>query len=101
MKTRRLNAAYRWGVASRILAASVGGYLVSALAASVLALLLAAVNPGPPAIAVLGTTLGSFVLYTAIVLWVFATRSAARAWAVLGAAALLLGALLLLLKGWP
>ncbi|SNR79928.1 Protein of unknown function [Methylobacillus rhizosphaerae] len=66
----------RLAVASRILAAVVGGYALTAA----IAILLALVWPIPKAEAVLASTMLSFVIYAAVVIWVFATRSAARAW---------------------
>lgn len=74
----RGNAAlrYRLDVASRALAAIVGGYALSALAATVAAIYF----PGTRAEAAIFGMLASFVIYTLAVLWVFAVRSAWRAW---------------------
>lgn len=73
-------ACYRWGVASRVLAAAVGGYaLVSALAV-LLALPLSWWWPMARGQAVLVTTYIGFLLYVPVVLWVFHTRRAVRAW---------------------
>lgn len=66
----------RLAVASRILAAVVGGYALTAA----IAILLALVWPIPKAEAVLASTMLSFAIYAAVVIWVFATRSATRAW---------------------
>ncbi|WBV42597.1 DUF3649 domain-containing protein [Pseudoroseomonas cervicalis] len=63
-------------VVSRILAALLGGYALAALA-SLAALALPASRPQ----AVLTGMLVSFWLYAGAVLWCFAARSAARAWA--------------------
>jgi hypothetical protein len=82
---------YRLGVAVRALAAVGGGYGVAALAAAALALYL----PMSPAEAAITGTLVSFVVYACAVMWVFAVRSALRAWVGLAAAATLPGALLL------
>lgn len=84
-----LGPAYRWSVASRILAAVVGGY---ALASSV-TVLLALVWPLPKAQALLAATMLSFALYAVIVIWVFTTRSATRAWLGLITATALVAAL--------
>ncbi|QQB37323.1 PepSY domain-containing protein [Achromobacter deleyi] len=89
-------AAHRWQVGSRVLAASVGGYGVSALALSWLALALPTAGVSP-AVAVLAATLASFVLYPLIVLGVFSARSAGRAWGALALVGALCTALLL---GW-
>lgn len=90
----RGNAAlmYRLGVASRTVAAIVGGYALSALAAAALALYL----PTTRAEAVLSGTMAAFVIYPGAVMWVFAARTAARAWLGLLLACLLPGALLAL-----
>jgi hypothetical protein len=60
---------------SRIVAAIGGGYALAALA-SVAALALPMAKPQ----AVLTGMLASFVIYTCAVIWVFAVRSATRAW---------------------
>ena len=82
---------YRWMILSRVLAATLGGYVLSALVMSLLALLLPRVSGSDPASVVQIATLLSFVLYTAIVIWVFSTANAWRAWFGLGLAALLTG----------
>jgi len=86
---------YRLAVASRILAATVGGYGLASLANIVAALLLGALGVNLPQ-ALLATTMASFLLYAAIVMAVFHARSAGRAWAWLVGAALPLGLLVLL-----
>lgn len=88
-----LPTAYRLAVASRVAAAALGGYAL----ASAAMVLMAHLWPAPRAQAVLWATMLSFAVYAAAVIWVFGTRSAARAWAgMLGATALvsLLAALL-------
>lgn len=70
----------RWAVASRVLAASVGGYAAAALLSSALALGMVRWGGVSRADAVLWTSLGSFALYTAVAVAVFAARSATRAW---------------------
>ncbi|MDM0047250.1 DUF3649 domain-containing protein [Variovorax dokdonensis] len=73
---------------SRIVAAIAGGYALAALA-SVAALAL----PMAKTQAVLTGMLASFSIYTGAVIWVFAVRSATRAWVgLLVAAAVLLPA---------
>ena len=67
---------YRLGVASRAVAAIGGGYALSALAATVSAIYF----PGTRAEAAIFGMLMSFVIYTLAVMWVFAVRSAWRAW---------------------
>lgn len=76
---------------SRIAAALFGGYALAALA-SVATLALPMSKPQ----AVLMGMLVSFIVYAGAVIWVFATRSAWRAWA-----GLLAAALPLLLAAWP
>ncbi|MGE5866939.1 MAG: DUF3649 domain-containing protein [Rhizobacter sp.] len=88
----RLNAiAARVPLASRIVAAVFGGYGLAALAS------VAAVSlPMARTEEVLLGMLASFALYTGAVVWVFAVRSARRAWA-----GLALAAVPLLLAAWP
>ena len=67
---------YRLGVASRAVAAIGGGYALGALASASLALFL----PTSRLEASLTGTLASFVVYALAVMWVFAARTAWRAW---------------------
>jgi hypothetical protein len=67
---------------SRIVAALFGGYALAALC-SVAAVAL----PMAPTEAVLTGMLASFVVYVCAVVWVFAVRSATRAWVGLAIAA--------------
>jgi hypothetical protein len=76
---------------SRIVAAVFGGYGLAALA-SVAALALPVSKPE----GVLTGMLASFVVYAGAVVWVFAVRSARRAWT-----GLLVAAIPLLLAAWP
>ena len=69
-------ALYRLGVASRSVAAIVGGYVLAALVTMLLSVSL----PMARSEAVMTATLLSFAIYTCVVMWVFATRSALRAW---------------------
>ncbi len=85
---------YRWMIFSRVLAATVGGYVLSALVMAMLALLLPRLSGIDPASVVQITTLLSFVLYTAVVIWVFSAASVWRVWFGLGLAALLTGAVI-------
>ena len=75
---------------SRIVAAVFGGYALAALG-SVAALAL----PMDKTQAVITGTLASFAIYAGAVVWVFAVRSARRAWA-----GLLIAAVPLLLAAW-
>ena len=70
-------ARYRWAVASRALAAIVGGYALASACAAALAVVL----PLPRVDATLAATLSAFMVYACAVLWVFAAHSAGRAWA--------------------
>jgi len=81
---------YRGDVAARAVAAIGGGYVLTSIVIALLALAL----PLPRADAVTIATLLSFVVYTCVILWVFATRSAARAWVGVAACSAVLGALL-------
>lgn len=71
---------------SRIVAALFGGYALAALTS-----LAAVALPIERTQAVLAGMLASFVVYAGAVIWVFAVRSARRAWAGLLAAAVPLG----------
>jgi hypothetical protein len=67
-------ARYRLAVASRVLAAVIGGYALT----SALTVLLALVSPvSPPKMA---AQLVSFPLYLCLLLWIFHARSVARVW---------------------
>lgn len=72
---------YRWGVLNRVLAASVGAYVLAAVASSVLALGLPMLFAISRADGVVIGTLLSFVFHACVAIWIFATRSAWRAWA--------------------
>lgn len=87
---------YRLAVASRALAAILGGYGVAALASAVLALWL----PGTRASTTVWATLAAFVVYVVAVMFVFATRSAWRAWGGLLVASGVFGALIWLRGGF-
>ncbi len=76
----------RLAVLSRTVAAVAGGYGLTALCTIVAARYL----PMAPADAVMTATMLSFAIFTCAVIWVFAARSAWRAWAGLAAPALLL-----------
>ncbi len=67
---------YRWMVLSRCLAAIFGGYALAAASTVFLSLAL----PMPRAEAVYLASLLSYVVFVIAVLWVFATRTAGRAW---------------------
>ncbi len=85
---------YRLAVASRCVAAIVGGYVVSALCAALLALLLPLVRVE----AVLASTMLSFAIYTVIVMWAFYEASLRRVWMALAGASAALGILTYLLS---
>jgi len=73
-------ARYRLGVASRVLAAAAGGYALMSAVVVLLALPLSWWWPMARGQAVMITTYIGFLLFVPVVLWVFHTRSAARAW---------------------
>jgi hypothetical protein len=81
---------YRLGVLSRTVAAIGGGYGVAALTATVIALYL----PAARADAAITGTLVAFVVYAGAAMWVFAARTALRAWVGLLVPAALLGTVL-------
>jgi hypothetical protein len=75
-KISTLPVSYRLAVFSRVLAAVLGGYLVTALASVCLTLWV----PMPRAEAVVTGLTSSFVVYLLAVIWCFACRTAWRAW---------------------
>ena len=83
-------AVYRLGVATRSVAAIVGGYVLAALVTMLLSVSL----PMARSEAVMTATLLSFAIYTCAVMWVFATRSALRAWLGLAIPAAVIAAIL-------
>ncbi|MDO9002579.1 MAG: DUF3649 domain-containing protein [Aquabacterium sp.] len=87
-----LSARERWAVASRALAAILGGYVIAALFTGALAMYL----PGSRLEATLTAMMLSFAVYACAVIWVFSARSAWRAWWGLAVPAAVLGALI----GW-
>lgn len=88
----------RWSVFSRVLAATVGGYTVTALSMAALAAALTCISPASKADAVLAATLLSFAVYTGLAVWAFGSRSATRAWVGLGLLALPCGAVIVLTR---
>lgn len=76
----------RRAVASRVLAAVIGGYAVAYLATAFLTVHL----PLARADRVTFASLGCFAVYTAAILYAFGVRSAWRAWLVLASLTLLL-----------
>jgi hypothetical protein len=88
---------YRLGVAARAIAAILGGYGIAALFAAVLALCLPAAFGMARSEAAMTGTMASFLVFALAVMWVFAARTALRAWSGLVIAAVPLGVLLLVL----
>jgi hypothetical protein len=87
-----------WRIAGLLVLATAGGYALTAMAMSTLALLLACTGISGQADAVLLSCLLSFAVYTGIVIRLFSSPSARRAWVDTGASLLLLGALFAALK---
>lgn len=85
---------YRLGVASRAIAAIIGGYALAAASTAVLSLVL----PLPRVDAVMTATLLSFTVYTCAAIWVFAARDALRAWLGIGVPTIVMGLGLWLLR---
>ncbi|WP_425414321.1 DUF3649 domain-containing protein [Ottowia thiooxydans] len=81
---------------SRVLAAVIGGYSLAALAS-----VAARVLPMPAPETVFTGMMASFLVYTGAVIWVFAVRSARRAWIglLIAALPLLVGAYLGVWRG--
>ena len=97
---RTQDAAYRWSVASRAIAAAAGGYAVVTL----LHLATTVVLPGADYKTLLFTSQTGYLYYTGIIIWCFAVRTATRAWVGLAAVALPLLAIdvwYLLQRGTP
>lgn len=89
---------YRWAVASRALAAIGGGYALAAATAAGVGLALA--RAGSSGVeAVLWASMLAFIVHAIAALWAFGCASARRAWLGIGIPAVLLGALVLALKG--
>jgi membrane-bound metal-dependent hydrolase YbcI (DUF457 family) len=87
-RPRSVTWRYRGGVASRIVAALLGGYLVAYASAALLTVVLpmSRINRAVTA------SLLSFAVWIMVAIWVFAARSAWRGWwPVLAAGALMLG----------
>ena len=82
-----MTVSYRLSVLSRAGAAALGGYAF----ATVFSILLSRLLPMPKAHAVLTGVLASFAIYTGAILWVFAVRTATRAWCGLGIATAVCG----------
>jgi hypothetical protein len=87
-----VDAAYRWSVLARFVAAAAGGYAVVTL----LQLALTATLPVAPNEALLLSSQTGYLWYTGIILWCFAARTARRAWLGLG----VVGLPLLLVDAW-
>src|SRR5690554_785628 len=85
---------YPLQVSSRAFAAIVGGYALTNL----VAIGLAGVLPTSRAEAVMTAMVSSFLIYTLCIIWVFAARSAWRAWLGLAVSGALCGGLILILK---
>ena len=81
-------ARVRVGVAMRTLAAVIGGYALASLVGALLALML----PMERVDAVMTGTMAALVVFPCAVMWSFAARSAARAWAGLAVPIAVLGA---------
>ncbi|MDV3509236.1 PepSY-associated TM helix domain-containing protein [Stenotrophomonas sp. C4297] len=90
--------AYRWQVASRVLAASLGGYVFTAVTATALALLLPVLVGVRTAVSVLASSLLGFVLFIAIAVGVFCARSVGKVWLSLAAGSALMGLLVTMLQ---
>jgi hypothetical protein len=87
-----VDAAYRWSVLSRCIAAAAGGYIVVGL----LQLAMTALLPWENYKALLFASQTGYLHYTGIIIWCFAARTATRAW--LGLA--LVSLPLLLIDAW-
>lgn len=94
-RPRGVSGRYRLAVASRSLAAGIGGYGCAAAFAAALAVAL----PLPRSEAVLWGTMLSFAVWSLAAIWAFAARSAGRAWLGILLPASVFGAVVLLAPG--
>lgn len=78
----------RWHITSRVIAATVFGFVLANSASVLLSFLL----PGEKTIGLAWVTLASFVLYTCIVMWVFSVKRLRTVWLGLVGAILLTSA---------
>lgn len=97
MKTARVDGHYRAAIASRALAAALGGYALAAAGTAALTLLLA--HSLPRVEAVLWATMLAWPLYALAAGWAFWARSAWSAWIGIGLPAMAL-ALIVLAPRW-
>lgn len=74
-----MTAADRYATASRVIAATCGGYVLTSLLSIAITLMMTALGMNK-AEAVLATTIASFLMYALIVMTVFHARTATRAW---------------------
>lgn len=72
-----VDAAYRWSVVSRIVAAALGGYLIVTL----LHVAFIVVLPSELHQSLLFASQTGYLWWTGLIIWCFAVRSATRAWA--------------------
>lgn len=73
---RQFMTPYRLDVLSRVIAASVGGYVLCNLTNLALSIVL----PVPQYQGLLFAMMISFIFYTLAIIWVFAVKTAAKAW---------------------
>ncbi|CCP16616.1 PepSY-associated TM helix domain protein [Stenotrophomonas maltophilia RA8] len=81
-----------------MLAASLGGYLITAVTATALALLLPVLAGVRTAVSVLASSLLGFVLFIAVAVGVFSARSVGKVWLSLAAGSALMGLLVAMLR---
>lgn len=91
-------AAHRWQVASRVLAASVGAYVFTAITATALALLLPSLVNVRTSVSVLTSSLLGFVLLITVAVGIFSARSVGKVWLSLVAGSVLMGVLVAMLR---
>lgn len=81
---KSLTAQYRWSVASRFIAAALGGYVIVTL----LQPAFMAVLPWESYKSLLFASQTGYLYYTGVIVWCFAVRTARRAWLGLAVVAL-------------
>ncbi len=90
---RALTATYRWQVASRCVAAAVGGFALTSAASVLMAWAIVRLGWAPRSSAVHAATLLSFAVWCAVVMWAFHTARLSWVWLNMALPSLVLGAL--------
>ncbi|MFH1497497.1 MAG: hypothetical protein ABII82_06690 [Verrucomicrobiota bacterium] len=90
-RAARGHPGYRWSIAARAVAATLGGYALAALCAAALALR----SDAPREEAIAAAVLPGFVLQIAAAIWAFWASTVLRAWLGIGLPALVFGVVII------